>query len=121
MSKPNFRPIASPLAVDDQALERVNERLGVPTMVRARTSSLAAEPALAAPSAAMQPVLPPLRAQEKLTTEMPLYLMDALKQEAARRRVSVRYLVMLGLQATGFTIQPEDLVPDARRSTRRVR
>ena len=33
MNKPNFRPIA-PLDVDDDALERVNERLGVPTMIR---------------------------------------------------------------------------------------
>lgn len=120
MSKPTFRPIAAPLPVDDLALERVNERLGVPTMVRPKALPPATEPVPVAPHAAIQPAFPP-RTQEKLTTELPLYLMDALKQEAARRRVSVRYLVMLGLQATGFTIQPEDLVPDARRSTRRVR
>lgn len=33
MNKPNFRPIA-PLDVDDDGLERINDRLRVPTMVR---------------------------------------------------------------------------------------
>lgn len=33
MTKPNFRPIA-PLDVDDHALDQVNDRLGVPQMVR---------------------------------------------------------------------------------------
>jgi hypothetical protein len=120
MSKPTFRPIASPLSVDDTALDRVNEQLGVPTMVRPKAAS-SPEPSRSAQHAERHPALPAPRAQEKLTTEMPAYLMDALKQEAARRRVSVRYLVMLGLQATGFTIMAEDLVKDARRSARTAR
>lgn len=120
MSKPTFRPIASPLSVDDTALDRVNEQLGVPTMVRPRQASAPQEAARTAPVAERSPAPPPVRAQEKLTAELPIYLMDALKQEAARRRVSVRHLVMLGLQATGFTIMAEDMVPDARRSKSRA-
>lgn len=120
MSKPTFRPIASPLAVDDMALERVNEQLGVPTMVRSKPVSAPHETARSGALSESPPAALPARAQEKLTAELPIYLMDALKQEAARRRVSVRYLVMLGLQATGFTIMAEDMVPDARRSGRRA-
>ena len=40
MSKPLFRPIA-PLEVDDSALDALNDRLGVPTMVPAPKSPAA--------------------------------------------------------------------------------
>jgi hypothetical protein len=102
MSKPQFRPI-TPLDVDDAALDRINDTLGVPTMVRP------------APSLPQVKPKPAPRPQEKLTIELPGYLMDAMKLAAVKQRVSVRHLVMLALQAHGMTIEPEDLVPDARR------
>ena len=120
MSKPAFRPIA-PLDADDAALDRVNDRLGVPTMVRPASKSALPSPNSTARQEPRPSTATGLRPQEKLTVELPGYLMDAMKQDALNRRTSVRHLVMLGLQKLGFTISPEDLVPDARRNQSRGR
>lgn len=103
MSKPNFRPIA-PLDVDDDALERVNERLGVPTMVRPA--------AKAAETASRHAVMPPRRKQ-KLTVRIPCYVVDELKQKALDQRLTVRQLVLLALQKDGYTVEASDLLPGA--------
>ena len=112
MNKPNFRPIQQPLAVPDAALERLNDRMGVPVMTRPDTtrSDIAQSPR------PMPKTATPARIQEKLSVELPTYLMDAMKQEALTRKVSVRHLVMIALKGLGLEIEPEDLVPDARRS-----
>jgi len=107
MSKPNFRPIA-PLDVDDDALERVNERLGVPTMVRPPVKALQA----GAVTASRHAVTPPRR-QQKLTVRIPSYLVDALKLQALEKRTTVRHLVLLALQKDGYTVEAADLLPGA--------
>ena len=106
MSKPNFRPIA-PLDVDDDALERVNERLNVPTMVRS--------PAKAQQDVvtASRPAVPPPRRQQKLTVRIPSYLVDALKRSALEQRSTVRQLVLLALQKGGYNIEAAELLPGA--------
>ena len=106
MSKPNFRPIA-PLDVDDDALERVNERLNVPTMVRS--------PAKAPQDVvtASRPAVPPPRRQQKLTVRIPGYLVDALKRDALEQRTTVRHLVLLALQKDGYAVEAADLLPGA--------
>ncbi len=106
MSKPNFRPIA-PLDVDDHALERVNERLGVPTMVRSP-----AKPQQDAVTASRRDVQPPRR-QQKLTVRIPGYLVDALKRNALEQRTTVRHLVLLALQKDGYIVEASDLLPGA--------
>ena len=58
------------------------------------------------------PVRPPL---EKLTIELPSYLMDALRRSALDERTTVRHVVMLALQKKGFKVEKSDLVPDGRR------
>jgi hypothetical protein len=103
MNKPHFRPIA-PLDVGDDALERVNERLGVPTMVR--------PPAKTVETASRQTVAPPRR-QQKLTVRIPEYLVDALKRDALDQKTSVRHLVLLALQKVGYKINAADLLPGA--------
>ena len=105
MTKLNFRPIA-PLDVDDSALERVNDRLGVPTMVR----SPAKQPDVVA--ASRQAVAPPRR-QQKLTVRIPGYLVDELKRAALEQRTTVRHLVLLSLQKAGYTVEAPDLLPGA--------
>lgn len=107
MSKPNFRPIA-PLDADDSELDRVNERLGVPTMVRPTVKALQAD----AVTASRQPVTPPRR-QKKLTVRIPGYLVDALKLQALEQRTTVRHLVLLALQKDGYTVEAADLLPGA--------
>ena len=107
MSKPNFRPIA-PLDVEDTELERVNERLGVPTMVRTPAKATQADIVTARRQAGTPP-----RRQQKLTVRIPGYLSDALKQKALDQRSSVRLLLLHALQKDGYRIDPEDLIPGA--------
>jgi hypothetical protein len=107
MSKSNFRPIA-PLDVDDRQLEQVNERLGVPVMVR----PISKPSPQAAATAGRHAVMPPRR-QQKLTIRIPGYTVDALKQKALDQRTTVRHLVLLALQKDGYTVEAADLLPGA--------
>jgi hypothetical protein len=110
--KPNkFRPIAVPLDVDDAALDRVNSRLGVPTLTKPAAKQ--AEQEVPAPSERV--------ALEKLTIELPSYLADALRRAAVERRTTARHLVMLALRKDGFQVEDSDLVPDGRRVRAKVR
>ena len=131
MSKtaPVFRPIG-PLEVPDDALNALSEKLGVPNLVRPPPAPAAKAPAApanepsrdplalpkppepAAGAPAPEETLPPI---EKLTIEIPGYLAQALRRDCAERRVTNRYLVLLGLQAIGYAVEPADLVPDLRR------
>ena len=103
MTKPNFRPIA-PLDADDAALERVNETLGVPTMVRPPARSVLP------PS---RPVAAPSRQQKKVTFRGPVPAIDALKLDALTQRTTVRNLILMALRDKGYPITDEDLLPGA--------
>jgi hypothetical protein len=102
---PKFRPIggSAPLDVPDEELNALSNRLGVPSLVmplpspapnldaKAQFSAPGAEsetlPALsrvAEPAAPVEP-LPP---SEKMTLDMPGYLMEALRRDCAVKRVS---------------------------------
>lgn len=111
MSKPNFRPIA-PLDVDDEALERVNDRLNVPVMVRSPASAVLPSSRKTADTAGRQAVRTASK-QTKVTMRVPEYLVDALKRNALDQRTTLRQLVMLALQKVGYAIKPEDLLPGA--------
>jgi hypothetical protein len=106
MTKPNFRPIA-PLDVDDAALERINDTLRVPTMVRAGAKA----PATYEPSP--RPAVLPSRLQQKLTIRIPIVIADALKQDALTQRTRVRILVLRALKDAGYPVLDEDLLPGA--------
>jgi hypothetical protein len=108
---PMFRSIAEPLDVDDAALDRVNTELGVPTLTRPVANSGGGKRKQPAAGKA-PPVRSPL---EKLTIELPNYLMDALRRSALDERTTVRHVVMLALKAKGFELLEPDLVPDGRR------
>jgi hypothetical protein len=128
MSKPApvFRPIG-PLEVPDDALNALSEQLGVPSLVRPPPAPAAKAPAVsvnestASPPAPAEPVLRVPIAEEapmpieKLTIEIPGYLAQALRRDCAEKRVTNRYLVLLGLQAIGYAVEAADLVPDLRR------
>ena len=107
MSKPNFRPIA-PLDANDDELDRVNERLGVPTMVRSPVKALANDTT----TASRQAVTPPRR-QKKLTVRIPDYLVHELKHKAVEERTTVRHLVLLAMQKAGYRVEAADLLPGA--------
>ncbi len=131
MSKPApvFRPIG-PLDVPDDQLNAISDTLGVPSLVKPSPAPVSAGKA-AAPanqSPAYPPAQPKARAPvieapapeetappEKMTIEVPGYLMQALRRDCAEKRTTHRYLVLLGLKAIGYSVDPADLVPDLRR------
>jgi hypothetical protein len=146
MSKnpPIFRQIGTPLEVPDEALNALGDHLGVPTMVKpepAPSPKIDARPEIspAAVYSAQDRPTPSLRRQnlslgqkrpapllavepltEKITVELPAYLSAALRREGAERRITTRTLVMMGLQALGFEVHEEDLIPDGRRTRSRA-
>ena len=133
--RPSFRDIAPPLDVDDGALARLNDQMGVPVMRKPEAKPAANHQGTAQhapkpeplPSPGPRPADPPAlknpapttvpnrRALEKLTVELPGYLMDAIKRDAIDRHTTARHVVLLALQSAGFTVEPADLVPYAPR------
>jgi hypothetical protein len=129
--RPSFRQIAPPLDADDASLARLADQMGVPTLVKAGTEMPPATPetrrdkprrATSAPSPPEPPVSREQGARarrtglERLTVDLPGYLIDAIKRDALDRRATARHVLMLALQSAGFRIDPTDLVRDARRS-----
>jgi hypothetical protein len=130
MSRPSFRAIGAPLEVSDAALEKLNERLGVPALITPapKPSGIGQEGSEDAGKPALRPY--PTRKTEKRITEqiparapsaevrlavnVPIYLRDAVNLRAAQERCTSRHLVMQGLQALGFDIDPADMAVDGR-------
>lgn len=135
MNRPNFRPVAAPLDVPDSALEKLNETLRMPAMIKSpagspaigqgprqdgpkeeprpsptRTSPTGKKSALPA-----KPVEPAIR----LSVMVPAYLSDAVNLRAASERSTARHIVIQALAAFGFEVDPADLVPDGRRPNAR--
>jgi hypothetical protein len=138
---PVFRSIPAPLEVPDEALNALGDQLGVPKMVKpvpVPSPSIATQPenfggAAFSETVRKNPLLEgkgspflgqkttsPFRAPEpqieKITVELPAYLTAALRREGAERRITIRTLVMMGLQALGFEVREQDLIPDGRRT-----
>lgn len=115
---PAFRSISRPLDVADADLDRINDTLGVPTLSRPSRSlpKTDAKPQPAASDASLPAPAAQRATAEKLTVEVPPYLMDALRRDSVDKRVSMRHVVMLALKRAGFHIEAADLVPDGRRT-----
>ena len=137
-SHPSFRPIAAPLDVDDAALNRVNDQLGVPTLTKPPLYKFAIDKREAEAKAKLMSTATHDQVNgtifdasgdeeigraglEKLTIEVPWYLADAVKRAALDKRTTVRHLVMLALKKDGFQIAAADLVADGRRTRPKTR
>ena len=105
MSKPSFRQI-QPLDVPDEALQNVNDKLGVPTMVR--------------PGKAMREAPAP-KPSEKLTVMLPTYVADAVRQQALTKRMTVRNFILMAIKSQGITVEEADLFHDGRRTRPKTR
>ena len=110
MTKPNFRPITPLEDVDDAALERVNESLGVPTMVRPNAKPPV--PSSPQPTAGRKAAAT-VRRHRKLTFRSPEPVNDALKLKALTERTSIRILILQSLKQSGYPVIDEDLLPGA--------
>jgi hypothetical protein len=135
MTRPAFRSIPAPLTVDDDTLDQINNTLGVPALVKpaadpppgAQEIVQDAPKTVPSPSPAPKSApsskprkTPPAPADlpapiERLHVELPGYITDAMRLEAATKRTSMRHIVLRGLAAIGFAIDPADLAPDGRR------
>jgi hypothetical protein len=136
--RPSFRDIAPPLDVDDGALRKLADHMDVPVTRRPSDRPAINDPQkvqhapapqlprpLPAPTANDAPAVkqtapmptpvPDRTALEKLTVELPGYLMDAIKRDAIDRHTTARHVLLLALQSAGFLVEPADLVPYAPR------
>jgi hypothetical protein len=133
--RPSFRDIAPPLDVDDGTLRNLADHMNVPVLRKPEPRPAAHRPEPLQPATLPEPLpspaaaredppaaqkaaalpVPDRRALEKLTVELPGYLMDAIKQDALNRHTTARHVVLLALQSAGFTVEPADLVPYAPR------
>ena len=133
--RPSFRDIAPPLDVDDGALKKLADHMNVPVLRKSEPRPAVndqerlenapkpvalpspAEKAKDAPAAkkTAPASIPNRKALEKLTMELPAYLVDAIKRDAIDRHTTARHVVMLALQTAGFRIDSADLVAYAPR------
>jgi hypothetical protein len=132
-TRPSFRPIGAPLEVSDAALEKLNEKLGVPALVNPASRKPISGQNLSQDSAKPGPRPSPTRKPEKRASEapagrpvepavrlsvyIPAYVSEELNIRAAKERSTSRHIVMQALLALGFEIDPADLFPDGRRQT----
>lgn len=132
-----FRPISDDL---DAAADDLARRKGIPTLTppgpaarpRASESETGHKPArpIARDTGMVAPgsgrggfaAAKAVDAEEGTETDYsyikckcPAYLLDQLYLEARRRRVTINHLILIALQAQGFAIRNEDLIPDGRR------
>lgn len=109
---PSFRQIASPLDIPDSDLHSFAEKAGVPTLHKN-------EPVPVMETLAIKPQVRPAAKSDdakpdKITLELPAYLALAVKRTAVDEGSTLRHIIIKGLQRLGFTVRPEDLVPDNR-------
>ena len=136
MSKPTplFRSIGEPLNVSDDALNKAVDKLGVPSLVKPDPSPAHVSKAVPiAPSSTLRSEIQesaqtPLPASEtapalleRISVDLPTYLGKAMRMRVAEDGTTMRFLVMQGLQAIGFQIEPRDFVSDGRSTRGKVR
>ena len=135
-NRPSFRQIGTPLDVSDAALEKLNDDLRVPTMVKSPDRSPVTRQGVSQDRPKAIPRPSPSRTAEneprvknsaaagdpdpvpRLHVELPGYLHDAMRLYAAQHRTSLRHIILQGLVAIGFAIEATDLIPDGRRVAR---
>ena len=130
---PRFRPISGPLDVSDDALDKLGDELGVPSLVKPEQPPAPSPLSVPDPSPPNPPRVTarvvsknprqtaPLPVEEramtsveKISLELPDYLATAMRIRVAQEGTTLRYLTMQGLQAIGFTIDACDFVTDGR-------
>jgi hypothetical protein len=108
---PSFRQIASPLDIPDSDLHSFAEKAGVPTLHKTEPAPVMEAP----PTPQVRTVAKSDDAKpDKITLELPAYLALAVKRTAVDEGSTLRHIIIKGLQRLGFTVRPEDLVPDNR-------
>lgn len=95
-ARPKFTSLQLP-KVDDKALDDYAKTRGVPVLTKATRPTKPHAPF------------------ETIRTDVPDYLAQAMRVEAAKQRCTLRYLILKALKADGWTINDEDIIEDGRR------
>lgn len=111
-SKKPFLSIAA--EVDDDAIEAIARRKGVPAMTTAEVTPRASEPG-GQGAAITRSTEPPRPQLSYIKAAIPDYALTDLKTRALQDEVTVNHLILKALTGLGITIRPEHMVEDGRR------
>jgi len=99
-TKPAFRTIAEPLTVSDTELNRLNQQMGVPTMVEGTPQSVQKSTT---------------KPQRPINILVPDYVAKAVRDRAHLKECSIRCVILKALANDGIEVDAADLVADARK------
>lgn len=118
--RPNFRAL-KPAGIDDAETERhveeITQSYGAHAQIppaKPQAANVPVEPLASAEAA------PPQAARRtryaSFRVDLPEYLDQELTMRSARQRATKTYLIMEALHRAGYTVNPEDLVADRRKT-----
>ena len=117
----NLRAL-KPAGIDDAETERHVEEItrtyGAHAQIAPKKDRAPAEAKPAAAAAAPSPTPAPPRRNRyaSFRIDLPEYLDQELTERSARERATKTFLIMQALHLTGYTVKPEDLVADRRKT-----
>ncbi|HRK69011.1 MAG TPA: hypothetical protein PKY73_15765 [Hyphomonas sp.] len=106
-----------PIEVDDNALERLAQKKGVPEIVKpAADERRNPAPRVEQQAPAMKRTNPSQRSPYRsLSIELPEYVWKDIKLRAVHRNTSLRHVILSGLVLLGVEIAEADMIEDGRR------
>lgn len=107
-----------PAGIDDDEIERTADEIAQSYGAHAQIPPSRRAPATRAPEPVQPPpALAPNRPRyASFRVDLPEYLDQELTMRSARERATKTYLIMDALRQAGYTVKPEDLVADRRRT-----
>ena len=109
-----------PAGIDDTESERHVEEItstyGAHAQIPPAKEGVTPPPKPAPVEATPPPVLSRRTRYASFRVDLPEYLDQELTERSARERVTKTYLIMDALRRAGFTLKPEDLVSDRRKT-----
>jgi hypothetical protein len=113
-SKKPFLSIAA--EVDDDAIEAIARKKGVPVLTTNVAAPRASVPEPGGQGAVITPSMEPPRPQlSYIKAAIPDYALTDLKTRALQDEVTVNHLILKALTGLGIAIRPEHMVEDGRR------
>src|ERR1700733_149406 len=105
---------AAPLDIDKLASQATSfaEKDGIPRQVFPRLVKPEGQGAM---PAVADTAVPPARAIERFTVEVPSYLYEDIRKRIGTRKQTKKSIVLHAFAAAGFYVAPEDLIEDGRR------
>ena len=107
-----LRPAGIDDAEAERHVEKITQTYGAHAQIPPARRNAAREPAGFVPS----PAAAPRPRYASFRVDLPEYLDQELTMRSARERATKTYLIMDALRRAGYTVKPEDLVADRRRT-----